>query len=46
MPASFLSVFEHTGETRSEAEGCERQLKGWARAKKWALACGDLPGLE
>ena len=27
--------------TRSAAERRERQLKGWTRAKKWALARGD-----
>ena len=27
--------------TRSKAEGRERQLKGWTRAKKWALARND-----
>ncbi len=29
--------------TRLEAIECERQLKGWSRAKKQALAAGDWP---
>ena len=32
--------------TRSQAEHRERQLKGWTRAKKWALARGDLSLLK
>ena len=33
-------------QTRPEAERRERQLKGWTRAKKWALANGDLELLK
>jgi predicted GIY-YIG superfamily endonuclease len=32
--------------TRSAAEQRERQLKRWTRAKKWALANGDLDLLK
>lgn len=32
--------------TRREAERRERQLKGWTRAKKWALAHGDFELLK
>jgi predicted GIY-YIG superfamily endonuclease len=32
--------------SRPQAERRERQLKGWTRAKKWALAEGDFELLK
>ena len=34
-------VFVQEFATRDEAFNAERQIKGWSRAKKEALICGD-----
>ena len=39
-------VYQSSFTTRGEAFACERQLKGWSRAKKQALIRGDVETLK
>ena len=39
-------VWSESFQTRLDALDCERRLKGWSRAKKFALIRGDWAGLS
>ena len=39
-------IFRDTFPTREEAFAVEREIKGWSREKKWALARGDWEALK
>jgi len=43
---NFKLVYKEIFETRLEAMRREKQLKGWTRAKKEALICGNLELLK